>query len=136
MEASLDTSTPEHHIHFGSAALFVLGPLVILCSYPVAHWAPSDLGDSFFSVICLGPFIQFMRFLRQVYWGGGLPFPSGDHILSELSARTCASWVALHAMAHSFIDLHKPLQDNKAVIHEGESSMPSHFSCVRLCAIP
>ena len=42
-----------------------------------------------------------------------------DHILSELSAMTHLSWVALHGMAHSFIELHKPLHHNKAVICEG-----------------
>ena len=33
------------------------------------------------------------------------------HILPELFAMTCLSWVALHSMAHSFIEL------NKAVVH-------------------
>ena len=56
-------------------------------------------------------FIQFMRFSQQVYWGG-LPFPPLlHHVLSELSAMARPSWVALHGMAHSFIELHK------AVIH-------------------
>jgi len=27
-------------------------------------------------------------------------------------------WVALHGMAHSFIELHKPLQHDKVVIHK------------------
>ena len=30
-----------------------------------------------------------------------------DHILSELSTMTCLSWVALHGMAHGFIELYK-----------------------------
>ena len=34
-----------------------------------------------------------------------------DHILSELSTMTHPSWVALHVMAHSFIEL------DKAVVH-------------------
>ena len=52
-----------------------------------------------------------MGFLGQEYWSG-LPFPSPvDHILSELSTITCLSWVALHDMAHSFIEL------DKAVVH-------------------
>ena len=34
-----------------------------------------------------------------------------DHVLSELSTMTCPSWVALHGMAHSFIEL------EKAVVH-------------------
>ena len=40
----------------------------------------------------------------------GFPSPV-DHILSELSTVTDLSWVALHGMAHSFIDL------DKAVVH-------------------
>ena len=40
------------------------------------------------------------------------PLPSPvDHVLSELSTMTQLSWVALHNMAHSFIEL------LKAVIH-------------------
>ena len=42
-----------------------------------------------------------------------------DHVLSELSAMTCLSWVALHGMTHSFTELHKPLCHNKTVIREG-----------------
>ena len=52
-----------------------------------------------------------MGFSQQEYWSG-LPFPSPvDHILLELSTMTCPSWVALHGMAHSFIEL------DKAVVH-------------------
>ena len=48
-----------------------------------------------------------MGFSREEYLSG-LPFPSPvDHILSELSTMTCPSWVALHSMAHSFIELDK-----------------------------
>ena len=50
----------------------------------------------------------------------GLPFPPPvEHILSELSTMTNWSSVALHGMAHSFIELRKPLRHGKAVIHEG-----------------
>ena len=52
-----------------------------------------------------------MGFSRQEYWSG-FPFLSPvDHILSELSTMTRLSWVALHGMAHSFIEL------DKAVVH-------------------
>ena len=52
-----------------------------------------------------------MGFSRQEYWSG-LPFPSPvDHILSELSTMIHLSRVALHGMAHSFIEL------DKAVVH-------------------
>ena len=37
-----------------------------------------------------------------------LPLPSPvDHILSDLSIMTLLSWVALHGMAHNFIELDK-----------------------------
>ena len=40
------------------------------------------------------------------------PFPSPvNHVLSELSIMICPSWVALHSMAHNFIEL------DKAVVH-------------------
>ena len=44
---------------------------------------------------------------------------STAHVLSELFTKTSSSWVALHDMAHSFIELLKPLHPDKAVIHEG-----------------
>ena len=75
---------------------------------------------SVFILICLLYYISFfffsilfMGFSRQEYWSG-LPFPSVDHILSELSTMTRPSCVALHGMVslfHSFTELHK------AVIH-------------------
>ena len=77
---------------------------------PVAYWAPNDLGSSSFGILSFCLFILFMGFSRQ-YWSG-LPFPSPvDLILSELSTMTHPSWVALHGMAHSFIEL------DKAVVH-------------------
>ena len=52
-------------------------------------------------------FILLMRLSRQEYCSG-LPFPSlVDHVLSELSTINHLSWVALHSMAHSFIELDK-----------------------------
>ena len=69
------------------------------------------------------PFIQLMRCSQQVYWGV-LPFsPPVDHILSELSTMTQPSWLAVHGMAHSLIELYKPLHHKKAVIHEGDLLM-------------
>ena len=38
-----------------------------------------------------------------------------NHVLSELSAMAHPSWVALHGMAHNFIELHKPLHYDRAV---------------------
>ena len=85
------------------------------------------MGDSSFHVLSFWPFIQFMRFSQQVYWVG-LPFPPPvDRVLSELPAMTRPSWVALHSMAHSFIELHKPLCHDKAVIHEGTYASLGRF---------
>ena len=90
---------------FGSISSFFLE--VFLYSSPVAYWAPTDLGSSSFSVLSFCLFILFMGFSRQEYWSG-LPFPSpGDHVFSELSTMTHPSWVALHGMTHSFIELDK-----------------------------
>ena len=47
-----------------------------------------------------------------------LPLPV-DHDLSELSTLTPPSRVAMHAMAHSFIELCKSPPCDKTVIHEG-----------------
>ena len=105
--SSQDTSTTECHFCFGPVASFFLGLLVLLlCSFPVVYWTPSDLEDSSFGVITFCSFMQFMKYSWKVYCGG-LPFPSPvDHILSQRSAMTCLSWVVLHGVAYSFIELH------------------------------
>ena len=65
----------------------------------------------------------------QEYWRG-LPFPLAvGHILSELSM-THLSWVALHGMTDSFIELHKPLHLDKPIIHEGVVDYTKAFDCV------
>ena len=94
---------------FGSVSSFFLE--LFLHWFPVAYWAPANLGSSSFSVLSFHLFILFMGFSRQEYWSG-LPFPSPvDHILSEFFTMTHPSWVALHSMAYSFIEL------DKAVVH-------------------
>ena len=94
---------------FGSIPSFFLE--LFLHWSPVAYWAPADLGSSSFSVLSFCLFILFMGFSRQEYWSG-LPFPSPvDYVLSELSAMTHTSRVAIHSLAHSFIDW------DKAVLH-------------------
>ena len=51
-----------------------------------------------------------MGFLQLVYQSG-LPFPPPvDHVLSEISAMTHPSWVAIHGMARSFIAMQAPVQ--------------------------
>ena len=83
----------------------------------LVHWVSGSIQSShplsppFPPAVNLSLFILFMEFSRQEYWSG-LPFPSPvDQVLSELSTITHPSWVALHSMAHSFIEL------DKAVVH-------------------
>ena len=52
--------------------------------------------------------------------GVGSHFLLGDHVLPKLFSMTHLSVVALQDMAHSFTELHKPIYQDKAVIHEGE----------------
>ena len=106
---SLVTSTTGCCFCFGSISSFFLE--LVLHWSPVAYWAPTDLGSSSFSVLSFCLFILFVGFSRQEY-RSGLPFPSPvDHVLSELSTMTRPSWVVLHGMMHSFIEL------DKAVVH-------------------
>ena len=103
------TSTTGHCFCFFSISSFFLK--LFLCHSPVTYWAPTDLGSSSFSVLSFCLFILFRGFSSQEYWSG-LPFPSPvGRVLSELSTMTHLSWVALHGMAHSFIEL------DKAVVH-------------------
>ena len=86
------TSTTVYCFCFGSIPPFFLE--LFLHWFPVAYWAPTDLGSSYFSILAFCLFILFMGFSRQKYWNG-LPFPSPvDHILSDLSTMTRPSWVA------------------------------------------
>ena len=106
---SLVTFTTGCCFWFGSVSSFFL-ELFLHCS-PITYWAPTDLGSSSFSVLSFYLFIPFMAFSRQEY-RNHLLFPSPvDNVLLELSTMTRPSWVALHIMAHSFIEL------DKAVFH-------------------
>ena len=117
--SSPDMSTTECHFWFGPAASIFWGLLVVvLCFSSIAYWTPSHLGNSSFSVISFCLFIKFMGFSQQVHWDDLAFPPPVNHVLSELSTMTHSSWVALHGMIHSFIELFKPFH-HKAVICEG-----------------
>ena len=103
------TSTSGCCFSLGSISSFFLE--LFLHSFPVAYWAPTDLGSSSSSVLSFCLFILFMGFSRQEYWSGLLFLSPGEHILSELSTMTCLSWVALHDMVDSLIEL------DKVVVH-------------------
>ena len=64
-------------------------------------------GEFIFHCHIFLPFHTVHGVLKARNWSG-LPFLFPvDHFLSELSTMTCLSWVALHGMAHSFIELDK-----------------------------
>ena len=70
------TSTTGCCFSFGSFSSFFLE--LFLHWSPVAYWAPTNLGSSFFNVLSFCLFILFMGFSREECWSG-LPFPSpGD----------------------------------------------------------
>ena len=78
----------------------------------ISQFFPSNILDTYwsagssFSVLSFWLFTLFTGFSRQECWRD-LQIPSPvAHILSELSTMTFPSWVALHSMAHSFIELH------------------------------
>ena len=99
-----------HQFHPQFGVVFALAPSLSFF-LELAYWAPTNLGSSSFSVLSFCLFILLLGFSRQEYWSG-LPFPSPvEHVLSELSTMTRLSWVALHGMVHSFIEL------DKAVVH-------------------
>ena len=94
-----------HYFCFGSISSLFLE--LFLHWSPVSYWAPTSLRISSFSVLSLCLFILFMGFSSQEYWSG-LPFCFVvDHILLELFTMTHLSWVALHSMAHRFLELYK-----------------------------
>ena len=73
------------------------------------YWLGQFIFQCLFFFFCL--FILFMGFPLQEYWSR-LPFPFPvEHVLSQLSTMTHLSWLALHGMVHSFIEL------DKAAIH-------------------
>ena len=110
-----DFTSVTSHIH--NCVLFSLWLCPIILSGVISPLFSSSLlgtywpGEFIFQCYIFCLFILFIGFSRQEYWSG-LPFPSPvDHVLSELSTMTHPSWVALHGMAHSFIEL------DKTVVH-------------------
>ena len=110
-----DFTAITSHIH--NWALFLLWLYLFILSGVISLLISSSIlgiyrpGEFIFQCPVFLPFHLFMGFSRQEYWSG-LPFHSPvDLILSELSTMTHLSLVALHGMAHSFIEL------DKAVVH-------------------
>ena len=115
------TFTTRHTHSWASFLLrpscFILSGAVSNCPLHIGHLA--TWGGRAHLLASSLPYHTVPGFLRQEYWRD-LPFlPPVDHVLSAFSTMTHPSWVALHGMAHSFIELCKPLQHDNAVIHDG-----------------
>ena len=103
-----------HHLSYAQLGvvwlcLFILSEVIssLISSSILGTYEPEEF--IFQCPFCL--FILFMGFLREEY-RSDLPFLSlVENALLELSTMTCLSWVALHGMAHSFIEL------DKVVVH-------------------
>ena len=110
-------STNEHNFRFGPAASLSEAnsncPLLFISSMKTL----SDPGRSSSGVKSFRLFILSTGFSQQEYWSR-LPFPPPlDHVLSEVSTVTCASWVAPHT------------------VNLASLSYVSPFSLTRLCSM-
>ena len=111
-----DFTFTTRHIHNWASFLLWLslfipsGAISPLLSSSIldTYWPGGGVGVYSLNVISFCLFILFMGFSRQECWSD-LPFPSPvDHILLE-HTMTHSSWVALHSLAHSFIELYKAM---------------------------
>ena len=118
----------HHQIHPWLGVMFLLWPSHVILSGAISYYAllfPSSILDMFrpggllFWCHIFLPFHTVHGVLpaRILEWFA--ISPPVDHIFLELSTMTYVSWVALYTMAHTFIELLKPLHHDKAVIHEG-----------------
>ena len=110
-----DFTSINMHIH--NSILFLLWLCLFILSGIISSLISSSIlgtywpGEFMFQCPIFLPFHTVNGFSRQEYWSG-LPFSSPvDHVLSELSAWTHLSWLALYGVAQSFIEL------DKAVVH-------------------
>ena len=70
-----------------------------------------------------------MGFLQLVYQSG-LPFPPpADHVLSEISAMTHPSWVAIRGMACSFIAMQAPVWQQGSDPWRGDGEEQESLAC-------
>ena len=105
----LEPASITRHIH--NWVLFLLWLHLFILSGVISPLISSSILGTYwpggFSVLSFCLFILFMGISSQEYWNGLSFLSPVDHILSELSTMTHLSWVALHGMAHNFIELDK-----------------------------
>ena len=102
------TSTTRCCFCFSSVSSFFLE--LFLHWSPVAYWAPTDLGSFIFHCPIFLPFHTTHGVLKaRILKWFAIAFSRGPRFVRTLLHDP--SWVALHGMAHSFIEL------DKAVVH-------------------
>ena len=119
-----NTSTTEHHFCFGPATSFSLELLIIaFCSFPSSIFDTFRPGVLILWCCTFLPFHTAYGFLqaRILEWFS-ITSSSGPSFVRTLHY-DLSILVALPGMAHSFIELCKPLHCNKAVIHDHMWSM-------------
>ena len=118
-----DTSTTERHFDFGPGTSFFLELLVIALTLPQHHTGRLPT--------CVAHLpLPYLLAFSSCSWGshgkntGVVCHPLLQWTtLSEPSTMIHPSWGAQHSMAHSFIELCKPLlHQDKAVTDEGVST--------------
>ena len=108
---ALDFTSIPSHIH--NWVLFSLWLHLFILSGVISPVFSSSIlgtyqpGKFIFQYHIFLPFHTVQGLSMPEYWSG-LPLPSPvDHVLSELSTMTHLSWVTLHGMTHSYIELDK-----------------------------
>ena len=122
------------HIHHWASFLLWLSVFTLFGA--ISPLFPSSILDTFWPgvgggwLICCHLFLPFHTIhlvlrARILQWFA-IPSSSGPQFVRTLHYDP--SILALHGMTHSFIELHKPPHHNKAVIHEGDTSVLFSFS--------
>ena len=117
----------HHQTHLWLGVMFLFWPSHLILSGAISNYPlhfPSSILDIFIpgELILCHIFLPFhtahgVLAARILEWFA--ISPPVVHVFSELSTVIHLSWVALHSMAHTFVELLKPLHHDKAVIHEG-----------------
>ena len=115
-----DTSIIKNCFCFGPAASFLLELLlIVLGSSPGTYWTSSELGPHFpVSYLIAFSYCSWGSLARILEWVA-ISFSSGQHFVRTLHCNPSILGGPA-SMAHSLVELYKPLCHDKAVIYEGD----------------
>ena len=72
-------------------------------------------------------------FLTRILAWVAISFSSGPYFVRTLQCDL--SWVALHSITHSVIELNKPLCLDKAVVHDGDLLVSNYCNYLKKCLL-